>query len=171
MSRQSQLDATKKHLDYMINFYKGEKIIISDIRAATFNINRCKYPIALLDYAVSKLRDKNIIIHWNLDDLSIYNDGSINAGIYHLYEDPFWRLISNHDTLIFDTYQKALENCFEQLFDLLKHVNVLEFRFVGRCTNRKFLEELLDIIRARFNSEIFIYDFNDMAYYKYISES
>lgn len=176
MSRKSQLDVKKKRLDIAIDRHNQDKITISQITAGTFVISFDIYPIALLDSAVSKLREKNITIRWEIDVENMYQDQYINRDNLHksimrLYKDPFWQLIGNHDVLIFNSYQDNLESCFEQLLDLLKHVNVLEFRFKGLITDRNSLEELLDIIYTRFNSKILIYDFKLGICCEYIDKS
>lgn len=107
------------------------------------------FSINLLNYTVEKLREMQVRIEWQIQDKLIYAE---NYEIF-FYEEPFWKLIANGDSIsIYIAYEDLVE-CFEHLLQLINGIQLSKI-IIGRRIPKNASLEAIKIISKVANTDV-----------------
>lgn len=107
------------------------------------------YNINLLNYTVEKLREMQVRIEWQIQDKLIY---AIGNEIF-FYEEPFWKLIANGDTISIYLAYEDLVKCSEHLLQLINGVQLSKI-IIGRKIPKNSSSEIVKIISEVANTDV-----------------
>lgn len=145
-SLNEQLDKLKEIPDFLLitGFTDSEFIIYNKALGDEYN-----FSINLLNYTVEKLREMQVRIEWQIQDQLIY---AIGNEIF-FYEEPFWKLIANGDSISIYLDYEDLVKCSEHLLQLINGIQLSKI-IIGRKISKNASLEAVKIISKVANTDV-----------------
>lgn len=141
-----QLNKLKEIPDFLVmtGFTESEFTIYNRALGDEFT-----YSINLLNYTVEKLREMQVRIEWQIQNKLIY---TIDKEIF-FYEEPFWKLIANGDSISIYLAFEDLVKCSEHLLQLINGIQLSKI-IIGRKISKNTSLEAVKIISKVANTDV-----------------